>query len=492
MTPLYLIVRTGPDAGQIIEVGETPLVLGRQRGCDFVIRDERASRRHVEVRTAEGLLRVRDLQSANGTYVDDEPINFADLEPGREFRVGTVVMRVADEAPDEPLTPAPPTKIGMKPDATATPDPGVASPDPTKLPSAVRRGEVATQSMVRRIVETSTKRARRTAMVSSALAVAAIAAVLILVVTGTIGGGDDEVPAVVAKMTPSTVLIQTARDGSPTGTGSGWVYDAGKGLIATNAHVVNQGEDFEVTVNGDPQPAKLHAAAPCEDLALLKLSDAGGLRAAPMGTGASVRQGETVVALGFPANSAPEDSVSSTRGVVSVPDTAFRDPAPDVPAYPSVVQTDTALNPGNSGGPLVDLDGRVIGVNSAARTSGSDGRPLQGVNYAITIDRARQVLDRLESGQSMGYVGLAFAYPTDEELEASELPPGLRIAGAGAAAAKEQVVGALLAGIDGAPISNTLASYCEAAGKVRTGDEVVLNIATPGEPRTDEVRVKAG
>ena len=58
------------------------------------------------------------------------------------------------------------------------------------------------------------------------------------------------------------------------------------------------------------------------------------------------------------------------------------------------MQTDTALNPGYSGGPLADLDGRLIGVNAAARTTGSDGRPLQGQNYAIGIDRARRVLGR--------------------------------------------------------------------------------------------------
>ena len=113
-----------------------------------------------------------------------------------------------------------------------------------------------------------------------------------------------------------------------------------------------------------------------------------------------VEQGETVLALGYPAGAGPGEEASSTRGVVSAARTLFRDPAPDVPAYPEAIRTDTALDPGFSGGPLVDLDRNVVGVNAAARTTGEDGRPLQGANYAIAADRARGVLDALRAGRS--------------------------------------------------------------------------------------------
>ena len=244
------------------------------------------------------------------------------------------------------------------------------------------------------------------------------------------GDDDDEVPQVVAKAAPSTVLVETQRLGARTGTGSGWVLDADEGLVVTNAHVVNQGDTFRVVAGGKARPARVVADAPCEDLALLQVRDRAGLEQASLATGASVEQGETVVALGYGADAAPGDSVGSTTGVVSVARTSFDDPAPDVPAYPEVVQTDTALNPGNSGGPLVDLDGRVIGVNSAARTTGSDGRPLQNVNYAIAIDRARTVLDQLRDGRSSGWTGLTFGYPTEDELRADGLPAGVRVTGA--------------------------------------------------------------
>jgi putative serine protease PepD len=368
----------------------------------------------------------------------------------------------------------------------------VAAFTPAAAPTRVG-GEIATHSMVRRLVEQGTRRAHRTALAAGAIALLAVAAVAIIVL---VGGDDDRVPQVVAKLTPSTVLVSTeGPGGTRTGTGSGWVLDAGAGLIATNAHVVNQGTAFRVSADGRSRPATVVAAAPCEDLALLRVRDRRGLRTTPLGSNASVEQGETVIALGYGADAAAGDGVGSTTGVVSVRRTAFRDPAPDVPAYPEVVQTDTALNPGNSGGPLADLDGRLIGVDSAARTSGSDGRPLQNVNYAITVDRARRVLADLQAGRAGAWTGFTFGYPTDAELRDAKLPPGLRVTGAlpGTPAAKARVdPGALLAGVNGKPIANTLRSYCAATRGLRTGDEVVLSFAKPGATRTQQVRMRLG
>jgi putative serine protease PepD len=190
----------------------------------------------------------------------------------------------------------------------------------------------------------------------------------------------------------------------------------------------------------------------------------------------------------------PGDGVGSTTGVVSVPHTSFRDPAPDVPAYPEVVQTDTALNPGNSGGPLVDLDGRVIGVDSAARTRGVDGRALQNVNFAIAIDRARRVLDELRAGRSTGWLGLTLGYPSDAELRDAALPPGVRVTGAlpGTPAAKAPIKpGDLLAGIEGRALGGaSLSAYCALASKLGAGQTVQLAFASPGESATRTVRLQ--
>ena len=136
-------------------------------------------------------------------------------------------------------------------------------------------------------------------------------------------------------------------------------------------------------------------------------------------------QGETVLAFGFPQSATAGEPASSTRGVVSAAHTAFRDPGADVPAYPDAIRTDTALDPGFSGGPLVDLDGRVVGINAAARTVGADDRPLQGANYAVAAEprpdgargAARRRLDRLDRS--------ALRLSADRAtLDARGLPPG--------------------------------------------------------------------
>jgi S1-C subfamily serine protease len=162
--------------------------------------------------------------------------------------------------------------------------------------------------------------------------------VAVLLLTSGSGGDEDRVPAVVRAGLALDVLVQARRGAQQTATGSGWVLDARQGLVVTGGHVINAGERFRV----GGKEATVVAAAPCEDLALLRVNGGDGLKTARQGRGASVEQGETVVALGYAANAAPGDAVTSTRGVVSATSTAFRDPSPDVPAYQDAIQTDTA------------------------------------------------------------------------------------------------------------------------------------------------------
>ena len=199
------------------------------------------------------------------------------------------------------------------------------------------------------------------------------------------------------------------------------------------------------------------------------------------------------VEVTWSSGAAATDEVTSTRGVVSSASTTFRDPSPDVPGYRDAVQTDTALNPGYSGGPLVDLEGRLVGVNAAARTTGSDGQPLEGQNYAIGIDRARRVLAELRKGRSVSWIGATFGYPTTEELLQRRLPPGLYLTGAvpGTPAAKAGLGGRgeLLAGIDDRPLGPSLSSYCAAVAGRPGGRELTLTLARPGGGKTREVVV---
>ena len=450
---MWLRVLSGADAGRTVEIpaGQgSSFVLGRVRGCDLVIRDEGASRHHAELRSEPaGGLRVRDLGSANGTYVDGQRIDEAMLSGGEELRVAGVEIAVMAHAPERP---------------------GGGADAPT-------------WSVVTRLVDHRTRGARRATWVAlgaAALALAAVAFVLVV-------GRDDDlsVPQVVRRLAPSTVLVEALRGDRRTATGSGWVLDARAGLVVTAAHVVNEGSRYRVAIDGRARPAELVGNAPCEDLALLRVrGGVAGLRSARLGDGSDLEQGATVVALGYPAGAAPTDEVTSTQGVVSSASTTFRDPSPDVPRYREAVQTDTALNPGYSGGPLADLDGRVVGVNAAARSTGSDGRPLQGQNYAIGADRARAVLRDLRRGRSIGWTGATFGYPTTEELLERRLPPGLYLTGAvpGTPAARAGLGGSgeVLAALDGRPLGPSLSSYCAAVAGREGGQEVRLTLASPG------------
>jgi S1-C subfamily serine protease len=454
---VWLRVLSGADAGRTVELPEgRPFILGRVQGCDLVLRDERASRQHAELRAEPGGgLRIIDLGSANGTFVDGRRVQEALLAGGEELIVGGVEIAVLARRPASE---------------------GGEAPAPT-------------WSVVGRLVDSRTRGARRATWAALGAAALALIAVAIVLVAGR-GDGDDATQAV-RKVAPSTVLVEALRGDRRTATGSGWVLDAEQGLVATTAHAINEGERFSVAVGGEALPASVVAAAPCEDLAVLRIVTEK-LKAAQLGEGSALEQGETVVALGFPAGAAPEDAPTSTRGVVSAASTAFRDPSPDVPAYRDAVQTDTALNPGYSGGPLADRDGRVIGVNAAARTTGSDGRALEGQNFAIGIDRARGVLDRLRRDESLAWTGATFGYPTTEELADRKLPSGLYVTGAvpGTPAARAGVAGRgeVLAGIDGRRVGTTLQSYCDAMGERRSGERVTLTLARPGG-KTREVEV---
>jgi S1-C subfamily serine protease len=198
------------------------------------------------------------------------------------------------------------------------------------------------------------------------------------------------VVAATAKAIPGVVTIttQTALGfRSATGVGSGFLFDSG-GWILTNGHVVDGASSITVQLaDGRQLTGQVYGIASSTDLAVVKV-DATGLPALTLGDSHGLALGQAVIAIGSPLGEFP-DSVST--GVVSGLDRSIS--IRGIGTLDGLIQTDAAVNPGNSGGPLLDTLGRVVGVATA--TSGA----AQGISFAIPIDAARSIMDAALAGK---------------------------------------------------------------------------------------------
>ncbi|WP_374112290.1 S1C family serine protease [Rhodococcus sp. CH91] len=212
-------------------------------------------------------------------------------------------------------------------------------------------------------------------------------------------GDDEELPSgavarVADTVLPAVVSIQVTVGGDA-GTGSGVVID-GAGYIVTNNHVISMAAgnpDAKVQVtfdDGTKVPASIVGRDIKTDLAVLAVEDVDNLVVAELGRSEDVQVGEDVVAVGSPLGL----SKTVTRGIVSALNRPMRlsGQGTDTDAVIDAVQTDASINPGNSGGPLIDMEGRVIGINSAIKseTGGS-----VGLGFAIPIDDVTAVAQEL-------------------------------------------------------------------------------------------------
>ena len=487
---MWLSIRTGEQTGRIVEITGERFIVGRDDDCALTLPDEKISRHHASfVAHADGRLVLQDLGSTNGTFVDDRRVTQqVELRGTEQVRVGDTLLLVSAHQPSQI-----PTTIGVVPV-------GVAPPPPTP-----HTGFTTERVLLRK----SVRRATLVGGFAAALALIAVGVGLFFFLTS-----DDDAPPAVARdanpeeivdaIRPATVLVDALVGGQAVSGGTGWVLDAAEGLIVTNAHVVNGGQTFEIGVNGgnpDPEaelerrPVSVIASAPCEDLALLKVDDTSGLQQIELGSQSDLRQGETVVALGFPASASFKSNLSATVGAVSVVRETFDLQSLDVPNYPNVIRTDAAINPGNSGGPLMDLDKTLVGVNSAGITL-LGGRTIQGESFAIGVDRVKEVVATLRTGQSIGWTGAGLEFPTGAgDMTSLGLPAqsGLILAdsveGTQAAAVGLGQQPALLVAVNGTPVDNTLPSYCEAVTDLQSGEQVTFTIIEQGARTTSDVAV---
>ena len=259
--------------------------------------------------------------------------------------------------------------------------------------------------------------------------------------------------------------------------GSGFVLDE-QGHVVTNEHVVSGAERISVQLaSGERYEATLVGSDESTDLAVLRIdAPASELEPLELGDSSGLRVGEGVVAIGSPFGL--EGSVSA--GVVSALDRQME--AQNGFTINGSIQTDAAINHGNSGGPLLNLAGEVVGVNAqiASESGGSDG-----VGFAIPSNTVASVVEQLLAGGGVehAYLGVGLAeLESGEGVEVSEVRPGTPAAEAGLEA------GDVVTAVDGDAVSSP-ADLQTAIDAKRPGDAVTLTVVRDGESRPVEVEL---
>lgn len=191
--------------------------------------------------------------------------------------------------------------------------------------------------------------------------------------------------------------------------GSGVIIDGKQQLVLTNAHVIDGATAVQVLLqDGRTFEAELVGSDPDFDLAVLRLKDAKDLPEAPMASSCDIMIGETVIAIGNPFGFGH----TVTTGVVSALNRSIKT---EQGVFTDFIQTDAAINPGNSGGPLLNIDGQLIGINSAIFAQ------AEGIGFAIPIDKARRAVAELLDTGTVSPIWLGVAGQNLDQRTASWL-----------------------------------------------------------------------
>lgn len=498
---MWLTIASDPERGKIVKVDKERFTVGRAPECDLLLSsDRKVSALHASIELLDdGRAIIHDAGSTNGTLVDGKRIELPEmLRGGEQLQLGDTLIWVSTSDPSryQARPVARPTERTQR----AAEDSPPARPGLEAAAKPAREDQVG-QSTLQRL---RLRRSTRLATALSGVAIVLVVGMVGLFVSGVLPAGDDDAKVdtaalttseVVAAVAPSVVRVVVRRvDGQ--GGGTGWVLDAKEGTIVTNSHVVAGATSLSVVTGDGERAAERLAVDTCEDLAVLKVADTSGLVAMPLGSQSDLRLGEQVVAVGFPTSASSHHDLTATSGVVSVVQTSLRGGGP-IPDLPNVVQTDAAINPGSSGGPLLSTRGVLVGVNTSTLAS-AGGRSLQNSNYAIGVDRVKEVVAELRLGHSSAWNGMALAVPTPSDLAASGLPTrsGLLITaavpGSPASTAGLGRGSMILIGVDDQRLDGSMASYCAAVRGRKAGESARLTVITPNRAQPTEVVVAFG
>ncbi len=259
--------------------------------------------------------------------------------------------------------------------------------------------------------------------------------------------------------------------------GSGFIIDA-EGYVVTNNHVIESADEIDVILHdGTILPAKLIGRDPDTDLALLKVTSRERLYAVPFGNSDTAEVGDWVVAIGNPFGLGG----TVTAGIVSA-----RDRDINAGNYDDFIQTDAAINKGNSGGPLFNLSGEVIGVNTAIYTPSGSGGSV-GVGFSVPSNLAGQVIDQLrETGHvRRGKLGVRVQGVTQDLAESyghSRATGAIitNITEDGPAAKAGLKVGDLILKFDGADVKTTR-DLSKVVASANVGEPLLIEINRAGK-----------
>jgi putative serine protease PepD len=289
---------------------------------------------------------------------------------------------------------------------------------------------------------------------------------------------NDSIAAVAEKVLPSTVQIVAEYGGKDQGaTGSGFVLDD-QGRVITNNHVVAEaaadGGPIEIIdQTGKHSKAKVIGRSAVYDIAVLQSEGAKDLTPAAIGSASQMRVGETVVAIGSPLGL----SATVTSGIVSAVDRPVTTgEGENDNSYINAVQTDAAINPGNSGGPLVNLQGEVVGVNSAIASLGSQIASDQGgnigVGFAIPIEQVRVTTAQILRTGKAQYPVIGANVRGTPQLDGAEVES---ISTGMPAADAKLKVGDVIRKVDGKPVTGSIDLVVAIRSHV-PGEKVTLTV----------------
>lgn len=285
-----------------------------------------------------------------------------------------------------------------------------------------------------------------------------------------------------------------ARQPRQMGLGSGVIISA-DGYIVTNNHVIDEAERLEVTLNDNRNyEAKVIGADPTTDLALIKIDvpDGESLHVIPMGNSENLHLGEWVLAVGNPFGF----TSTVTSGIVSAKarNITTTTGAPSKGNIESYIQTDAAVNQGNSGGALVNLRGELVGINTAIY---SQTGTYAGCSFAIPTSIVQKVVDDLKSFGAVqrAYLGIRFAELTPELIQKEGIKGTTKGIYVGAVEERSAAFeaglkeGDVITSISGMPTGST-AEMQEAITRFSPGDEVKINFLRDGKTMTATVTLR--